>query len=428
MTNSISLLDAMAYLFLYSFVGWALEVCCFALKDRHFVNRGMLNVPFAIPYGITAVILLLALPTIPHMALQFIMCMIVWRSVWSLTKQFVRGLSHNREHLRFSEKPLSPVQDFLLTALIGGVYLVLYLLVHPLVYTVRLMLPELIIRIIVIVCSSIVILDLGCVLYSMKTSVKLERTEKAQTRTRRIADQIRNLIRNRLERAYPGILTHRDEVRTYVFAQGICLDKLIWVFLVSSFLGALIEMVFCRITGGTWMNRSSLLYGSFSVVWGLGAVVLTVTLQRLADKADRYVFLAGFIVGGAYEYLCSVFTELVFGTVFWDYSDMPLNIGGRTNVLYCIFWGLLAVAWIKVLYPPMSKGIEKIPTLFGKILTWVLIFLLICDGILTATAMVRYTDRQTNPESGNAFYEFLDEEYDDAFMEHRWPNMALTEE
>ena len=107
---------------------------------------------------------------------------------------------------------------------------------------------------------------------------------------------------------------------------------------------------------------------------------------------------------------------------------MPLNIGGRTNVLYCIFWGLLAVAWIKVLYPPMSKGIEKIPTLFGKILTWVLIFLLICDGILTATAMVRYTDRQTNPESGNAFYEFLDEEYDDAFMEHRWPNMALTEE
>ena len=32
-------------------------------------------------------------------------------------------------------------------------------------------------------------------------------------------------------------------------------------------------------------------------VWGLGAVVLTVTLQGLAERNDRYVFAAGFIVG-----------------------------------------------------------------------------------------------------------------------------------
>ena len=102
-------------------------------------------------------------------------------------------------------------------------------------------------------------------------------------------------------------------------------------------------------------------------MWGLGAVVLTVTLQGLAEKSDRYVFAAGFIVGGAYEYICSVFTELVFGTVFWDYSDMPLNIGGRTNVLFCFFWGVLAVVWIKIVYPPMSKGIESLPPLAGKI-------------------------------------------------------------
>ena len=44
-------------------------------------------------------------------------------------------------------------------------------------------------------------------------------------------------------------------------------------------------------------------------------------------------------LGGAYEYLCSVFTELVFGKVFWDYSWMPFNLGGRINLLYCFFWG-----------------------------------------------------------------------------------------
>ena len=33
----------------------------------------------------------------------------------------------------------------------------------------------------------------------------------------------------------------------------------------------------------------------------------------------------------AYEYLCSVFTEIVFGAVFWDYSALPFNLGGRIN-------------------------------------------------------------------------------------------------
>lgn len=55
------------------------------------------------------------------------------------------------------------------------------------------------------------------------------------------------------------------------------------------------------------------------------------------------------------------FTELVFGTVFWDYSDIPFNLGGRINLLYCFFWGIAAVIWLKILYPRLSALIEKIP-------------------------------------------------------------------
>ena len=211
-----------------------------------------------------------------------------------------------------------------------------------------------------------------------------------------------------------------------MFARGICFDKLVWVFLISSFLGALIEMLYCRLTGGVWMNRSSVLYGPFSVVWGLGAVLLTVALRPLAGKADRHVFLAGFLIGGGYEYLCSVFTELVFGTVFWDYSWMPLNIGGRTNVLYCIFWGLLAVLWVKMLCPPMEAAIEKIPPLPGKIITWIVLVLMVCNAVLTGAAMLRYTRRQIQPEPANVIEQHIDERFDDAFMESYWPNMKLT--
>lgn len=38
--------------------------------------------------------------------------------------------------------------------------------------------------------------------------------------------------------------------------------------------------------------------------------------------------MTGTFLGDAYEYLCSVFTEIFFGKVFWDYSKLPFNLGG----------------------------------------------------------------------------------------------------
>ena len=174
------------------------------------------------------------------------------------------------------------------------------------------------------------------------------------------------------------------------------------------------------------MSRSSLVYGPFSIVWGFGAVLLTVVLQRFAGKPDRVVFLAGFVIGGAYEYLCSVFTELVFGTVFWDYSYMPLNIGGRTNVLFCIFWGILSVVWVRLLYPPMDRTIEKLPPLLGKIATWVIVAAMLSNCLLTGGAMLRYNTRQTDPTADNVIEQLLDERFDDEWVENRWPNMIVT--
>lgn len=125
--------------------------------------------------------------------------------------------------------------------------------------------------------------------------------------------------------------------------------------------------------------------------------------------------------------MCSVFTELVFGTVFWDYSDMPLNIGGRTNVLFCFFWGVLAMVWIKIVFPPMSRGIEKIPPLTGKIVTWAVVFCMACNAMLTSMAMIRYNTRADRPEPANVLEEFLDRQYGDEHMERRWPNMITKD-
>lgn len=409
------------YLFFYAFFAWVIEVVFYAVKDRRFINRGYLNLPLNLPCGLTAVVLILVLPTLGHnLPLQYAFSWVVFKIVRRFSEQFVGNRRHGinyREASNFSE-----VVEQLMSLTIAGAFLLMYLVFHPFALSLILIMPTWLVQLIALSLAVMTVADYVTVRYATGSGSAARR----QADTQRLADRITRSVWNRLQKAYPGVEETDEPMKHYTFARGICLDKLMWVFLVSSFLGALIEMCFCRVTGGVWMNRSSLLYGPFSVVWGLGAVVLTVVLQRFADKADRYVFLAGFVVGGAYEYLCSVFTEIVFGTVFWDYSHMPLNIGGRTNVLYCIFWGILAVVWIKMIYPPMSRLIEKIPPLTGKIVTWALVLVMACNALLTAGAMARCTQRKDRPEAANAVERFLDERYDDAYMARRWPNMTFT--
>ena len=427
MEISYTPMDLLLYLLLYSFIGWSIEVCIMAIKDRQFVNRGFLNLPLTLSHGIAAALLLPVLATLKNVILEYGMIWIILCLVQALTNQFLKGISRKSASISPRPEAVSPRLSLIISLIVAGVYLLFYLIIHPLIFSLVTLMPALVVKVVVIAAAVLVAVDFASVLYTLHTNRPTPMEEVRQETTQRLARRMLDAIWRRLQKAYPGIGEENVRQENYVFAKGICFDKLVWVFLVSSFLGARIEMAFCRVTAGYWMSRSSVLYGAFSFVWGLGAVVLTVALQRIAEKPDRYIFLAGFIIGGAYEYLCSVFTELVFGTVFWDYSEMPLNIGGRTNVLYCIFWGLLSVVWIKVLYPPMDKTIEKLPPLLGKIATWIIVFIMVCNGLLTSAAMLRYTDRQTNPQPENVIDHFLDTRYDDEYMEKRWPNMLVTE-
>ena len=412
--------DLIWYLMIYSIIGWILEVSIYALTNRKFVNRGLLNLPVSIPYGLTCMILMLVLPTLEGYPAQFLMTAAVYRLIRCLCGHFVRRFSG----VETEQSGLWGVH-LLQTAVSGALLLVQYLLIHPLLLTVSAALPKPLTDLTALAFLVLLALDFICVRRTLRTHRLSPITVRHLSWTQKLADRISDSIWDRLQRAYPGIQVENSQDHT--FAKGLCFDKLFWVFLVSSVLGAGIEMLFCRVTGGVWMNRSSLLYGPFSVVWGLGAVVLTVVLQRLSDKPDRSIFLAGCVLGGVYEYLCSVFTEFVFGTVFWDYSHMPLNLGGRINLLYCIFWGLLAVLWLRVMYPPMERIIEHIPTLAGKAITWLLVLLMLSNTLLTSAAMLRYTDRMNDSPGTSTLEAYLDEHYPDSYMEHRWPNMKVTE-
>ena len=391
----------------------------------------MVALPLVLAYGFTFVLLMLLLPTLAgqHL-LSFLATMVVSAVVERIGDHFFQRVGPKIRWNQERSRLLSGTGKGLLSsALVAGIYYLAYLIIHPVLMAGVLLVPEPLRHIVVIACFTLTALDFAAVFYAVRTGDASHYEQRlAESSQGKLAGRIYNSVWKRLRKAYPGLEEGPGkEKETYTFARGLCWDKLVWVFLTSALLGDVIETFWCGLVDGQWMNRSSVLYGPFSFVWGLGAVVLTVTLQRLADKNDRYVFAAGFVIGGTYEYMCSVFTELVFGTVFWDYSEMPLNIGGRTNVLFCFFWGVLAVVWIKVIYPPMSKAIESVPPLVGKITTWIVLVFMVCNALLTSAAMLRYSIRAVDPEPNSVFEQFLDRQFNDERMEKHWPNMIVTD-
>lgn len=425
-------LDLVCYLLIYSFLGWLAEVLVLAVKDRRVRNRGFFNLPFCLSYGVAMDLLLVMLPTMGrNYLMQYVASLIVSSVIAFLSGGLAKRVSRTIMWKYQENNLFAGHKRPLLIALGAGMaFFLAYLLLHPVLFALVNLIPDGIVAVVCVVIAALLVLDMLTIVVILRRSGTPEELSALRSQSgrgkRKLGMKVCRLVWSRLERAYPDLGRMEQEAGERVFARGVCFDKLVWIFLIASLLGDLIETVFCRFTAGVWMSRSSLIYGTFSVVWGFGAVVLTVVLHRLADREDRWVFFAGFFIGGVYEYLCSVFTEFAFGATFWDYSDMPFNFGGRTNLLFCVFWGLLSVFWIKVCFPRLSGLVERIPPVTGKVLTWVIVALLVLDALISAAAMLRYVDRAANPAAQTVIGQFLDRYYDDALIEWVWPNIRIS--
>ena len=426
--------------FIYSFLGWCLEVCFFALNTGKFVNRGFLNAPFSPVYGEAAVLFAVFLPELKSAPFfLFVGGMLLATALELVTGALLERI-FGQKWWDYSQEPWNFNGHICLKySLVWGVLALFCLFLgNPLLVTLTNWIPQSVGRIIVIAVLILLAADFagsGAALLQLNGSLK--EPSEVSRRWRAVSNALDNAvtryIQRRMAQAYPSLDKERlkrerrkEKVRTQVFAQGCGFYKLTWIFVIAALLGDLFETVFCRFSMGEWQSRSSLLYGPFSIVWGFGAVILTVLLYRYRDRRDGFLFLFGTVLGGAYEYGCSVLSELMFGTVFWDYSHIPFNLGGRINLLYCFFWGIATVVWIKVLYPRMSNLIERLPMKAGKILTWLLVVLMALNMAVSALAFGRYVERSMDVPAQNSVARFLDGHYPDERIERVYPSAKFV--
>ncbi|MDR1359134.1 MAG: putative ABC transporter permease [Coriobacteriales bacterium] len=201
--------------------------------------------------------------------------------------------------------------------------------------------------------------------------------------------------------------------------------NIFWIFVLCSIIGVVIETIYYAVVVGGYEDRAGLLYGPFSPIYGFGAVLMTIALNRLYKKPLIVIFLLSALIGGSFEYVVSWFLQFAFGITAWDYSGTFLSIDGRTNGIYMFFWGVLGCVWIKFTLPYILKFVNLIPWNWRYSLTTICAVLMIANGVLTLGAYDSWYKRKAGEQASNALEEFCDVHYDDTFMQDRFQTMTI---
>lgn len=204
--------------------------------------------------------------------------------------------------------------------------------------------------------------------------------------------------------------------------------NLFWIFVVCCVLGLIIETVYhvVVVDPGHYEDRAGMLFGPFSPIYGFGAVLMTMALNRFHKAPLAVIFLVSALIGGAFEYAVSWFMQFAFGIVAWDYTGTFLSIGGRTNGMFMCMWGVLGLIWVKFCLPWMLKLVNRIPWNWRYSLTTICAVLMIVDGAMTLMALDRWYQREAgSTTTDTAVASFFDDHFDNTYMEHRFQSMSI---
>lgn len=255
----------------------------------------------------------------------------------------------------------------------------------------------------------------------LKAFPNLEKENLHHNEVRRALKEAAEKREKRIMETYEDYLPEDEEKP---FAYGMGFKKLMIVFIIGSFVGCILETIWCIVTRGHFEVRTGLVYGPFVPVYGFGAVVMTLCLRRFYKARDLWIFAGSAVIGGVFEYAASWVQEFLVGTVSWDYSGMRFNIGGRTNLLYAFIWGILGLLWVKDIYPVISKLIEKIPKKIGNALVIAFTVFMVFDAVVSIAAINRQNERKEGIPPENSFEVYLDEYLPDEYLEFVYPNMV----
>lgn len=251
------------------------------------------------------------------------------------------------------------------------------------------------------------------VIMGLKTH-PLRRAQRERDRQVRKASRAVERARHQAERD-----AYVDSLRFPSFYQ------LVIIFTVASIGGLVLETVWVRFAMGVWQHRYGMVWGPFSPLYGVGAVLLTACLWKLRKRPVWVIFLVSMLLGTALEQATGMLIDGVLHATSWSYSHLPDAITKYVSLHMSVFWGLLGWAWCRVCLPEALWLIGEPKRRGELVLVAVLTAFLVLDGLMTVAVTMRKAARDAGVPAANVIEQHIDEYYDDRFVSERFENLEF---
>lgn len=198
------------------------------------------------------------------------------------------------------------------------------------------------------------------------------------------------------------------------------LNRYLTAYFAFSVLGWIWESIYCTIKERKWQNRG-FLYGPLCPIYGFGSIVALfvydlILLGTVPKLSWWMILLAGFFFSMILEYPTSYILEKKFHARWWDYSDLPLNINGRTCAITSIGFGIGAIIIMNYLIPSYEKILVIIPATIISVLCVIFVALHSSDFTLTVSNLTNF--QRNIDELEKEFQDKMTEEVDKIFEKH----------
>lgn len=153
------------------------------------------------------------------------------------------------------------------------------------------------------------------------------------------------------------------------------------LFMIYSFAGWIIEVIFIGITEKKIVNRGFLL-GPYLPIYGIAGTVMSFILHFYIDF-PIFLLLNAIIIGSIIEYFSGYIMEKIFKAKWWDYSNKPFNLNGRICLGNSILFGILGMILIYFINPFLHFCLDSIPVTILYFISGLLLSLFIIDCVLS---------------------------------------------
>ena len=172
---------------------------------------------------------------------------------------------------------------------------------------------------------------------------------------------------------------------------GMTYYQICWYFLIYSFGGWIVEVIFHAVALGKVINRG-FLNGPVCPVYGFGVLSVFALINTLQSSgrqmSDVMLFVFGVILATAVELIAGWLLDVCFHARWWDYSDKPLNFHGYICMEFSLLWGMAIVLVVKVFqkYVENSNVMQNSSTI-GWVVLVILYALYFVDFVVTVAVI-----------------------------------------